>query len=351
MENQPQDGNASQSPSRVRGWFEERVSEDARKIVAQWGRRLMLAGVIGWLLYQLAQIGWANIVRDIPGQPLFYLIFVGMYLVQPFAETLIYKIIWRIPWKEIFPVILKKRVFNKEVINYSGEANLFMWARQRLDRRSKWIFRDIKDNTILSSLNSMFIAAALLGTFLILGVLPIEVLTSRIETGWLLIGGFCLLMLILLGIRYRRSVISLPGDVIKKVLGLHVARSLLVQSLQILQWIVVMPDVPMTVWFSLLAAQIIAQQIPLVPSKDLLVVAMSAELAGWLEVSESGIASMLLVTAVLDKVVNFVLFSYLSMRETRTKKSDVSSRKDFNGKGRPPDRENALPANDVANDA
>lgn len=320
----PED-NASQAPSAFRTWFDARVSPEVQRLMARWGRRLLMAAVLGVLVYKLTQVGWQNILRDIPTPPLFYLIFIGMYFGQPVVETFIYKIVWGLSWREIFPVILKKRVFNKEVVNYSGEANLFMWARQRLDRPGRLVFRDIKDNTILSSLTSMFMAATLLSTFLVTGVLPLEVLTSRVETAWLIGGGFCLVLMILLGIRFRRSVVALPGTLIRRIFGLHIGRQLFVQVLQILQWIVVMPDVPMEVWFALLAAQIIAQQIPLVPSKDLLVVAMSAELAGWLEVSASGIASMLLVSAVLDKVFNFLLFTYLTMRGARAGRREAAT--------------------------
>lgn len=298
------------------------LTPEIKKILARWGQRLLLAGVVIWLFYQLTQIGWDNIWRDIPTEPLFYLIFIGMYLGQPVAETFIYKIIWRLPWKEIFPVILKKRVFNKEVVNYSGEASLFMWARGRLDRSGKLILRDIKDNTVISSLTSMLIAAGLLSTFLFAGVLPLELITEKLEVGWVIGGSFCLLLLVLLGIRFRKSVVALPGHQVRQIFGLHVGRLLFVQVLQILQWMVVMPEVPLAVWFALLSAQIIAQQIPLVPSKDLLVVAMSAELAGWLALSDSGLASMLLAATVIDKVVNFILFSVLSMRESRSRRGD-----------------------------
>ncbi len=300
----------------------ESLTPEIKRALAKWGQRLLLVGVVAWLFYQLTQIGWENIWRDIPTQPLFYLIFIGMYLGQPVAETLIYKIIWGLPWKEIFPVILKKRVFNKEVVNYSGEASLFMWARARLDRSGKLILRDIKDNTVISSLTTMLIAAALLSIFLFAGVLPVELLTDKLETGWVIGGGFCLVLLILLGIRFWKSVVALPGNQIRQIFGLHVGRLLVVQALQILQWMVVMTEVPLAVWFALLSAQIIAQQIPLVPSKDLLVVAMSAELAGWLEISDSGLASMLLAATVIDKLVNVVLFSIISMRESRSRRGD-----------------------------
>ncbi len=271
--------------------------------------------MFGILLYQLSDIGWGNIWRDIPTQPLFYVIFAGMYLGLPVAETFIYRLIWGLPFREILPMMIKKRVYNKDVINYSGEANLFLWARQRLDRSGRLILRDIKDNTVISSLTSMLIALGLLSTFLFSGLLPMEELVDGLETSWVIGGGFCLTLLIALAIRFRKSVVALPGTLVRKLFGIHVGRLIFVQTLQILQWVVVMPEVPFSAWFTLLSAQIVANQIPLIPAKDLLVVAASAELAGWLELSASGITGMLLVTAVLDKVVNLLLFSYLSTRK------------------------------------
>ena len=146
-------------------------------------------------------------------------------------------------------------------------------------------------------------------------MLPAEKLLSGLESTWVIGGGICLVLLVVLAIRFRKSVIAIPGKLVRQLFGIHVGRLILVQTLQVLQWIVVMPEVPLTAWFTLLSAQIVANQIPLIPAKDLLVVAASAELAGWLELSASGITGMLLVTAVLDKVVNFILFSYLSARK------------------------------------
>ncbi|MFK7845679.1 MAG: hypothetical protein AB8G77_10285 [Rhodothermales bacterium] len=301
--------------SKVREWIDRTFSEQTQRQIATWGRRLLLAAIIGYLIYQLADIGWAAVWNDIPTQPWFYIIFVGMYLGLPLAETLIYQLIWGLPAREVFPMMIKKRVFNKEVFNYSGEANLFLWAKKRLNLPGKEILRDIKDNTVISSLTSMLIAFGLLSTFLFTGVLPLEDIIGRLQTGWIIGGAFCLAMLIALAMRFRKSVIALPGRIVRRLFGIHVGRLIFVQVLQVLQWTVVMPDVGLTVWFTLLSAQIVANQIPFMPSKELLVASAAPQLAGALQVSESALLSMLLVVAALDKLVNFILFSYLSARD------------------------------------
>ncbi len=303
-----------QQPSKFNLWLDTKVSKQTQKRIMTWGRRLLLAGILGLLVYRLSDIGWTNIWHNIPSQPLFYVVFVGMYLGTPLAETFIYSLIWGLSFRQVFPVMLKKRVLNKDVVNYSGEANLFLWVRQHLDRSDRLILRDIKDNTVISSLTSMLIALGLLSTFLFTGLLPLDGLISELKTGWIIGGGFCLLLFIALAIRFRNIVIAFPGTLVRKLFGIHVGRLMFVQTLQVVQWAVVMPAVPLTAWFIPLSAYIVVNQIPIIPSKNLLVVAASAELAGWINTSESAIAGMFLVAAVLDKVVNFVLFSYLSTR-------------------------------------
>lgn len=314
MTTSPEGDPEKPAASGIFAWIEQTFSEETRKFISTWGRRLLVVGVLVLLLYELSSVGWANIWQDIPTQPLFYLIFVGMYLGLPIAESFIYHIIWGVSFRDIFPEMIKKRVFNKEILNYSGEANLYLWARDKLGSVHQHILRDIKDNTIVSSLTSMMIALTLLSTFLFAGVIPFELLLGQVHLGWFVGGGICVAMLIALAVRFRKTVIALPAQIVRKLFGIHAGRLILVQTLQILQWMVVMPDVPIVAWFIPLSAQIVANQIPFVPSKDLLVAAASPTFAAWMDVSASGMASMLLVTAALDKLVNFVLFTYLSVR-------------------------------------
>ena len=298
-------------------WIKRRWEKGLPEGVKRWAQRGLFAGVFIYLVIQLTDVGWANIWKQLPTHPLFYIIFLGMYFGLPVAETLIYRLLWRLPFWKSFPVLLKKRVYNKDVLNYSGEAHLYWWAKKHVDRSGRLILRDIKDNTIISSLTSMSIAFTLLGVFLAAGLLPFEALFGQVNTSWIVGGAFCLVLLIALAIRYRDSVISVPAATAASLFGLHAGRLIFVQTLQVLQWAVVMPDVPWTAWFTLLALQIVVNQIPLIPAKDLIVLGASTELSAWLEVSEAGVAGMLLVVFVMDRVLNLILFAYVSWMDRK----------------------------------
>ena len=282
----------------------------------KWGNRLLLAGVFAFLIIQLTKVGWAGIIQDIPTNPLFYLIFAGMYLGLPVAETFIYRLLWKVPFKISFPELIKKRVYNRDVLNYSGEAHLYMWARNHVDRPDRLLLLDMKDNTIISSLTSMGLALTLLTIFLLTGILPLDALLQNVERSWIIGGIFCLVLLIALALRFRKSVLSVSARVATTLFGIHLGRLLFVQGLQILQWIVVMPEIPIGIWLSYLSIQIITNQIPILPAKDLIALSAIAELARRQPIPETEVTAMLLVAAALDKVVNVILFAYLSSRNT-----------------------------------
>lgn len=309
---------------KIKDWRDRRISLPAQQFIAKWGRRLLIGGVFLFLLKQLYETGWQDILANLPTHPLFYILFLFIYLGLPVAETFIYRLIWALPFRASFPLLLKKRVYNKDVLNYSGEAHLYMWARKHVDRSDKLLLRDMKDNTIISSLTSTLVAAALLGTFLFTGLLPLEVLVGEINTWWIVGGVFCLILLGALGYRFRKSVIGLPRKAALMLFGIHLGRLLFVQAVQVAQWMVVMSEVPVKAWFTLLSLQIVVNQLPLIPAKDLVVLGASADLSRWVRISESGVVGMLLVSVVLDKVINLILFSYLSWRDATGKTDTIA---------------------------
>jgi len=85
-----------------------------------------------------------------------------------------------------------------------------------------------------------------------------------------------------------------------------------VQGLQVIQWAVVEPSVPLQAWFTFLAVQIIANSIPFVPSRDLVGVGFAIEVAQATQVPEALIASLMLVHSVMDKTLNLGLFMGVS---------------------------------------
>ena len=302
--------------------FIHSIPKERKTAIAKWVNRILLIGVFGYLIYQLATLDWVETLREIPTNPLFYLIFFGIYFGLPIAESVIYRVLWKVPFKKIFPELIKKRVYNKDVLNYSGEAHLFAWARDNVNRTDKQLLLDMKDNTIISSLTSMTLAFSLLTIFLFAGYLPFDALFNGVNENWIIGGVLCAVLLVLLALRFRRSVISIQGRIAAILFGIHVSRLLIVMGLQILQWMVGMPETAIEIWFVYLSLQIVANQIPLIPSKDVLVLAVSKDLSQQLRVSETAVVSMFGINVLLDKLVNVFLFTYLSSRKKKQSSTD-----------------------------
>ena len=125
----------------------------------------LLACVVVYLIIRLSEVGWSDVLGELPESPLFYLIFVLRYLALPLSEIPTYEIVWRRPLWRRFSAFLRKRVYNFAVMGYSGEAFFTLWARRNLDLSDREIVAGVKDNNLISALVSN-IATAILVTAL-----------------------------------------------------------------------------------------------------------------------------------------------------------------------------------------
>jgi hypothetical protein len=280
-----------------------------------WGIRQALTISIGaYLIYQMVQIGWVEIWESMPRTPWFYIIFTGMYLTLPIFQAVIFGFIWWRSPLELLPATIKKRVYNKDVLSYSGDVYLYFWARERI---KDWTDRDlvhaIKDNAIVSSVASTIVAFGLLAVFLFSGLVAIPESIARYDilytTTAILVGA----VLLGIGIKFRNSVFGLAGRVLGTLFALHIARLVVVMTLQVLEWSVVVTGVELEIWFTFLSLQIITSRIPFLPSRDLIFMAAGIELAGAVQVSKAAITGVLAVHSVLDKGVNFLMFGVVSI--------------------------------------
>lgn len=273
---------------------------------------VMLVAIVAYLAYEFTEIGWDELYRSLPTHPLFYVFFALIYLSLPLTESLMYRLTWRYPvWKSL-PMYLKKRVYNQQVVGYSGEVYFFMWARDRVDGSPREIALTIKDNNIVSSIASAFVAASLLAGFVLTGQVMLDQWVGSVDVVYVAIGALILLALIGAGIKFRKYLFSLPSGVLWGFFAIHIGRLLLNNVLQVGQWYVILPDVSLSVWFTFLAALIVIQRIPL-PNRDLLFVGAGVELAGALGIPSATVAGMLLVNSVLQKVIGFALFLLVSL--------------------------------------
>lgn len=285
-----------------------------------WGIRQALTISIGaYLIYQMAQIGWVEIWESMPRTPWFYIIFAGMYLTLPIFQAVIFGFIWGRSPLELLPATIKKRVYNKDVLSYSGDVYLYFWARERIkDWTDRNLVHAIKDNAIVSSVASTIVAFGLLAVFLFSGLVAIPESIARYDILYTTTATLVGAVFLGIGIKFRNSVFGLAGRVLGMLFALHIARLVVVMTLQVLEWSVVVTDVELEIWFTFLSLQIITSRIPFLPSRDLIFMAAGIELAGAVQVSKAAIAGVLAVHSVLDKGVNFLMFGAVSIWDRQT---------------------------------
>ena len=287
---------------------------------------LFTTAIVAFLVYKLTLIGWSRVWESLPHTPWFYVLLLAMFFALPVFQVFIYRVAWKThvsPWN-LFLALMNKRVLDKDVLGYSGEMYLYLWARKQIKQPDKEILLVIKDNVILSSAASTLVAVILLAVFFVLGrvELPRQWLHPNIVH--VLVIGFCVVLAAGLMVKYRKRVISLKRREVLHIFLLHICRLLVVQGLQVIQWVIVMPEVPILNWMTLLAAQIIITRIPLLPSRDLIFMGTGIEMSQFISISTSGMAGMLLASSVINKILNlfFFLLVFFSTRKRKSAAGD-----------------------------
>jgi hypothetical protein len=280
----------------------------------KWFNRVVQVGIIGLLVYQLTHVGWVEVIKSLPRNPLFYILQIAIYMALPISELFIYKKPWNFKLGQGLPVFIYKKIYNSDIITYSGEVYLYYWAKKKFNHTRKEIIAVIRDNNILSTVSSTMIAVLLIGVFLTFGHIGFNDIVGREGRMWL---PWILLVVAVLGAiawHYRRLWFSLSRREALYILSVHTLRLLAVHALELLQWMIAIPVVSMTNWFSLMAAKIATSRIPLLPNKDLIFVSIVIGLSGTFGIPQAELASMLLVSSVMNKLMNVAFFTWLSMK-------------------------------------
>jgi len=287
----------------------------------KFGTYLFQAVVVGVIIYQLAGIGWGEIWRSLPTEPLFYLLFLFIYFLLPFSETVAYRICWGIPYFKSIPIFIKKRIFNKDVMGYSGEIVLMHWAVRSAEVSKKQAFKDIRDMNIISSAASTLVSLGLLLVLILSGqIKAMEYLFNAdyftgITQGDYLIGTVILAILIAAIYRFRKYLFSMSLKISFKVFAIHSIRMIFLYAAQILQWHIVLPEISLEVWFTFLSVNIVISRIPFLPSQDLVATGTNIEVAKILNSPVAAVTGLFIVHNVLDKILNLAFFIYYSWRE------------------------------------
>lgn len=286
------------------------------KLLLKWIQRFITVGVFFWLVLELTSVGWKQVFKALPSEPLFYLLFLIFFSQLPILEAFVYKITWPISIVKSFPAFLQKRVYNKEVFGYSGEIFLLFWAKNELGLNGKEAFKTIKDNNILSSVASTLFSIALLSVFIFTD--QIKILDFLIEKNavYYSISGIVIAIISILLYRFRKIIISMNPENALKVFGIHFFRLLFVQVLNLLMYYVVLPDVELYTWFIYIALEIIISRVPFIPSRDIIYTGMSISIASAIGVSQEEIAGIMLAKLALNKIGSFLSYIYAKWAAT-----------------------------------
>lgn len=292
---------------------EARFAELRARSAALWQRvqkpvRFLLLAVVVIVLWRdLSVIGWGQLAQHLPTTPWFYAIFVINYLSLPFYEMIIYQWLWR-TGPGVLPALLRKRVFNEAVLEYSGEAALFIWAKNHTSVPDRDAFRNIRDVNILSAMAANFVTFAVLVVVIFGSADKLGLVDgAMLRNGVMLTGGIGA-VLVALAVVFRRRFLSMTLGKMAGILGLHTLRLCTCMVLQATQWHVAVPQVGWNTWANFIALQMVVGRLPLIPAKDLFFAGLAIKLGGKITLDPAMVAGLFLASSGLNMLVNGVMY-------------------------------------------
>ncbi|MFC0104219.1 hypothetical protein [Sphingopyxis terrae] len=243
--------------------------------------------------------GLAALHEALPTNPLFYLVFLAIYAVQPLSDLVIFRRLWGLPLSGIVP-ILRKLVANEILLGYSGEAYFYAWARTRLNMIAA-PFAAIKDVSILSAVvgNIFTLAMLAVATPFAYSLLPAEHIRPILGSVGIMLA---LSLAILL---FRGRLFSLPASELRWVFLVHLVRTIAYTGLLALCWHLALPLVPLALWMLLVTGRQLVARLPLVPNKDI----VFANLAVFLVGNDAAVTRLVALTVALTLLCHIIVFA------------------------------------------
>ncbi len=291
-----------------------------RSKIPQWApdvvRRMLILLVSALIVWQVWNIGWSEVLENLPSTPWFYLIAAVLYVMLPTTELLIYTRLWSVKKRTLFRTFLIKRVYNEEILGYSGEFYLFSKMRKVTKKPELELMRDVRDTNIISAIVSNVVAITLVVILIIFGFIPVEQLLVQANLLYVALGIFTVIVIISLAVQFRRHIFSLPFNTAFHIFWTYLLRFLLQNALLVVQWAVVLPETPIYVWLIYLSTSIVLNRIPFLPAKDLVFVWIGIQLSGSLDVATAGLAGMFIVSSAMSRVANLLIYLTLTRSNT-----------------------------------
>jgi len=265
------------------------------------------------LIYQLTEIGFESLIQAIPTNPFVYIIAVTLFFVLPVSEYFGYSRFIPLGFKESIPVFIKKKIYNKNLINYLGEFDFYLWLTKRMpDRTKRQLFDIIKDNNIISSLASFLIVIVLLLYLLIYYDLTLLVSPSGNLFIYIIIGVILFIVLAVLSKKFRLYTLNLKDTLY--LTNLHLGRMVISSGLQLLQWYLAISSITFYELFIFLAVQLVISRIPMLPGKDILFISGSLALTNYIPISVEELAAIMVLNNLIDKLLSVGSITVISLK-------------------------------------
>ena len=192
------------------------------------------------------------------------------------------------------------------MFDYSGEAYFFLQARQRLGLDPRALLHAVKDSNILSAGAGLVVIWMILLALAASGGLKLPALLSGNSWQIGLVGSLPLALCIALAIGGRRVTSLSSGQIVLTFL-IHLARSLVVLTLEFTLWWLsgALPTAAMCLEF--VGLRLLVTRLPLMPRKDLLFVGLGMAAAGMIGAPAPRVTAALVIIAGFDQVLEFVL--------------------------------------------
>lgn len=265
----------------------------------RWGIPAVLLVIIG---RRLTELGWREIWIVRPANPGFYVLLVLQFFLQPFGDYLVYRNLWGQENTPPMAVILRKRLLNTFMLDYSGEAFFFFWAQARLKLKSGLLVHSIKDSNLLSGGAGLAMVYLMLLALLAAGGLKIPPAFNA--HGWLyvVVGSVPLILCAALVLGHRKLT-SLSRTQIATTFAIHFSRAALVLAVEFGLWELsgALPSAVACLQF--VALRLVVTRVPLVPNKDLIFVGAGMAAAGMTHVSVTPVATVLVILAAADLIL------------------------------------------------
>lgn len=295
----------------------KKILDGATRIFKGPFRYVLYTLMLVILVYQLYSIGFQDLIGSIPANPMVYILAIVIFFTLPITEHVVYGRFFSFKWAESVPMLIKKRVYNKNLVGYVGEFDFYLWLTQKEHNQSKKrVFDVIKDNNIISGVASIVLISALLGVLLLIYFSPDEIGDHILIFGYIV--GYILLLVAVIIVMARTRIYSLNLKDTWFLTSVHSGRILFMSAIQILQWHLAITDISLYELFVILSVQLVISRIPILPAKDLIFISGSIELTNYLDISTSELAAIMVLNNIIDKVLSAGSFYFISKVEKKT---------------------------------